>query len=82
MPNPILEMLSGPRTPNNIVQTFRALQQSNNPNQFMQNLMQTNPQMQQVMQMVQNSNMSPKDLFYTMAKQKGVDPEQILRQLR
>lgn len=82
MPNPILEMLNGPKIPNNVVQTFKAFQQSNNPNQFMQNLIQTNPQVQQVMQMVQNSNMSPKDLFYTMAKQKGVDPEQILRQLR
>ena len=82
MPNPILEMLNGPKIPNNIIQTFRALQQSNNPNQFMQNLMQTNPQVQQVMQMIQSSNMSPKDLFYTMAKQKGVDPEQILKQLR
>lgn len=82
MPNPILEMLNGPKIPNNLVQTFKALQNSNNPEQFMQNLMQTNPQVKQVMQMIQNSNMSPKDLFYSMAKQKGIDPEQILNQLR
>ena len=82
MSNPILEMLNGPRIPNNVLQTFRALQNSNNPEQFMQNLMQTNPQVQQMMRLVQASNMSPKDLFYTMAKQQGVDPEQILSQLR
>ena len=82
MPNPILEMLNGPKIPNNIIQTFKALQQSSNPNQFMENLIQTNPQVQQIVQMVQNSNMSPKDLFYSMAKQKGVDPEQILKQLQ
>ena len=82
MGNPILDLLNGPKIPNNLIQTFRALQQSNNPDQFMENLMQTNPQVKQVMQMVQNSNMSPKDLFYTMAKQRGVDPEQILKQLR
>lgn len=82
MANPILEMLSEPRIPNNLIQTFKALQSANNPEQFMQNLIQTNPQVKQVIQMVQNSNMSPKDLFYAMAKQKGINPEQILQQLR
>ena len=44
--------------------------------------MMNSPQMKDVMNLVRNSNMSPKDLFYKMAKEKGVDPEEILRQLR
>ena len=41
-----------------------------------------NPQIKAVMDMVKNSNMSAKDLFYKLAKEKGVDPEAILNQLK
>ncbi len=44
--------------------------------------MMNSPQFKDVMNLVRNSNMSPKDLFYKMAKEKGVDPEEILSQLR
>lgn len=40
------------------------------------------PQLQNVMDMVKNSNMSAKDLFYKMAKEKGADPDAILDQVR
>jgi len=49
-----------------------------NPNAALQTLVQKNPMMQQAMQLVNSSNMSPKDLFYSMAQQRGVNPEQIL----
>lgn len=42
----------------------------------------SNPQLKAVMDMVRNSGMSAKDLFYKMAKEKGVNPEDILKQLR
>ena len=41
-----------------------------------------NPQMKQVMQYIQENGGDPKAAFYKMAKEKGIDPEQILRQLR
>lgn len=49
-----------------------------NPQQMLANLMQTNPKAQQVMNMIRQSNKSPKELFYELARQKGVDPNQIL----
>lgn len=50
-----------------------------NPNLAIQQMAQSNPQMQQIMQMCQGQN--PKDVFYSMCKQQGVDPEQILKML-
>ena len=67
---------------NNIGNLFRAVKNSNNPTQMLQNIAMNNPQFKSVMNMVQNSGKSPKDLFYEMAKQKGVDPNQILNMLR
>ena len=55
---------------------------SNNPQQLLMNLANQNPQMKQVMTMVQNSGKSPKDLFYELARQKGVNPDEILKQLQ
>ena len=44
--------------------------------------MQVNPQIKMIMDMVKNSGMTPKDLFYKLAEEKGVNPEDILKQLR
>lgn len=43
---------------------------------------QINPQIKAVMDMVKNSGMSAKDLFYKLAKEKGIDPDAILNQLK
>lgn len=43
-------------------------------------VMQQNPMLNQVMQMCQGQN--PEQLFYTMCKQRGVDPSMILNELR
>ena len=51
-----------------------------NPQAILQQVAQKNPQMAQVMQLVQGKN--PQQVFYDMCKQKGVDPESILSQLR
>lgn len=48
----------------------------------LQNNMQMNPQIQSIMQMVKESGMSPKELFYKKAKEMGIDPDMILNQLR
>lgn len=48
---------------------------------MLQSLAQQNPQMQQVMNLV-NQTGDPKTAFYKMAEEKGVDPEQILSMLR
>ena len=50
--------------------------------QQIQNNLTNNPQLQQVMQMVKASNMTPKEYFYALAKQRGVDPNTILNMLK
>jgi len=41
-----------------------------------------NPQLQQVIKIIRQSGMTPKDLFYSKAKEMGIDPESILSKLR
>ena len=84
MQNPILTALRG-RTPvpqNNIAQMLRLVNNSQNPQQMLNYLAQQNPQLRQILTMVNNSNMSPRDLFYKLAEQKGVDPQQILNSIQ
>ena len=52
-----------------------------NPQAMLQSLAQQNPQMQQVMDLVNQAG-DPKTAFYKMAEEKGVNPEQILSMLR
>ena len=44
----------------------------------MQQLIQNNPQLQQVMQMIQMSGKDPMALMEMLAKQKGIDPQEIM----
>ena len=47
-----------------------------NPN----TLLQQNPMFNQIMQMTKGQN--PKDVFYSMARARGVDPDEFLRELQ
>ena len=88
MQNPILQALrnSSPvGVPNNLMQIknmMNMVRSAGNPQAMLQNLTQNNPQMQQVMNIVNQSGGDPKAAFYQMAKEKGVDPEQVLSMLR
>lgn len=64
---------------NNIVQMVK---NSNNPGQLFQSMAQSNPQVQSIMRLIQQSNQTPKQLFYQAAQQQGVDPNQILGMFR
>ena len=63
----------------NLMNVFK---NSNNPQQLLMNMAKQNPQVQQVMNMIQSSGKSPRDLFYQMAQQKGINPDEILKQLQ
>ena len=58
------------------------MSQSSNPMQLMQIMAQSNPQLQSILNLIQTSQKSPKDLFFEMARQRGVDPQQILQMLQ
>ena len=51
-----------------------------NPQQALIQAAQQNPQLAQIMNMCKNSN--PQQVFYALCKQKGVNPDDILNQLR
>lgn len=60
------------------IQQVKGLMQmaSGNP----MSLVQQNPQLAQVMQMCQGQN--PEQVFYAMCKQRGIDPQAFLQELR
>ncbi len=55
---------------------------ASNPQTALQTLMAQNPQMKQVMDLVQQGGGDPKTVFYRLAKQKGVDPDAVLNALK
>jgi len=50
-------------------------------NQVSSNLFANSPQMKQVMDYVKANGGNPKDAFYKLAKEKGVDPQSIINQV-
>lgn len=68
--------------PNKLKQLINNFKSGFNPQQLLFNYIQTNPMAQSIYLMLQNGNKSPKQLFYLMAKQKGIDPNSILNILK
>jgi hypothetical protein len=68
------------------LQTIRnlstAINSGNNPISVLNMVSQQNPQLAAVMNMVSGSKMSPKQLFNMAAKQRGIDPNQIVNILK
>lgn len=58
------------------------LKGKSNPQQMLQMVAQQNPQMSQIMNMVNGSGMSPKQMFMNMAQQQGIDPNSIVNMLK
>ena len=65
-----------------ITQILNFYKSSQNPQETLSRMMQNNPRMKQVMDYVNANGGDAKSAFYKLAKEKGVDPEEILSQLR
>ena len=63
----------------NMMQMIRG---SGNPQAMLQQMMQNNPQYQQVMQLVNQAGGDPRQAFYQMAQQMGVNPDEIISMLK
>ena len=61
-------------------QIYQQTHQPVNYQAMIDQMLQSNPKLQSVMNMVKHGR-NPKELFYTLAKQKGVDPNSILSQI-
>jgi beta-N-acetylglucosaminidase len=67
---------------NQIKQMANMLKGSKNPMQLLQMATQQNPQVSQVMNMLRGSGMSAKDMFYNVAQQRGINPDDIINNLK
>lgn len=65
-----------PQLMQNIQQVKQMMSMAQNPNL----LLQQNPMLNQIMQAYRGQN--PRQVFETLARQKGVDPEAIIRELQ
>lgn len=81
MTNPMLAALNQNRvTP--IKSMMQMMKTAGNPQMMFQQMLSQNPQMQQIVQYVNNNGGNPKEAFYKMAKEKGVNPNDILQMLK
>ena len=71
-----------PMQNNPLVQMFKTVRASKNPQQLLNNIAQQNPQIKQTLDVINSCGKSPKDLFYQATQQMGVNPESILSMLR
>ena len=84
MQNPMLQALKN--QPNNNLSQIKSMmnmvKSAGNPQAMLQTLIQNNPQMRQVMTLINQSGGDPKAAFYKLAQEKGIDPQQILDMLK
>ena len=83
MTNPMMKQLAR-SNPNltGIKNLYNIICNSGNPQMMLNQMMSQNPQIKQAMDYINSSGGDAKTAFYKMAKEKGVDPESILSQLR
>ena len=61
---------------------MRTVQMSANPQLALQQIINQNPNLKNVLNLANSNGVNLQQLFYTMAQQKGVDPQQVLRELQ
>ena len=64
-----------------IKQIMRTVQMSRNPQMVLNQLINSNPQMKQAVEYIQANGGNPRDAFYKLAEEKGVNPDSILNSL-
>ena len=77
--------MTNPNILNNIQQIkgmMNLVQGASNPTAMMQSMIAQNPKLKEVMEYVNQNGGDAKAAFYALAKQKGVDPEQVLSILK
>jgi hypothetical protein len=67
---------------NQIKQMANMLKGKSNPMQMLLSMSQSNPQISQVFNILNGSGMSAKDMFYNIANQRGINPDDIINNLK
>ena len=78
--NPILQRLQESQQPqqNELAQLYRSYRLAQNPKQVIDDLIRKNP----VLTPIVNGNVDLKETFYSMCKERNVNPDDILRQFK
>lgn len=63
-------------------QMMNVVRNAGNPQVMLQSMMSNNPQYKQIMDIVNQNGGDAKKAFYSMAEQRGVDPNEILSMLQ
>lgn len=62
---------------NQLMKMFEIVKTSSNPKSMLEMMANSNPELKNVMETISSTNTSPRDLFYKMAKEKGMSDEEI-----
>lgn len=92
MPNPIMEQINSgnPMSALNnqtklqmqqAKQMFRQLMNMGNPQAMMNQMLMNNPNTQQAFNFIKQAGNNPQQAFINLAKQKGVDPQEFIKEL-
>lgn len=79
MPNPFNQQVTY-NNMSNLRSLYQALNNSSNPLQVFQKLAQNNPNLQPIVNLL-NNGYNPEQVFYSLCKQRGVDPQQFLKNI-
>ena len=83
--NPILQSIMSNKllqTIGPVKQMINTVQAAGNPALALQQMASSNPMIQQAMQLVQQSGGDGKAAFEKLAKENGIDPDQIMQMLK
>ena len=79
--NSLFQQLQGSQVPEQAVQLANLYKSAQNPQALVNKMMESNPVVKNLVGMMNNGT-NMKDLFYSAAKQKGVDPNTIINLLK
>ena len=82
LPQILQQLGGGLRIPPQIKMMISAVRASGNPQAMLEQMMQTNPGMRQVTEILRQYNGDAGKAFYDLARQKGIDPQEILDLLK
>lgn len=81
--NPMLSGLNQSQIMNNLAplkDMYKMIKSAGNPQIMLNQMLGRNPQLKQAMNYINQNGGDPKQAFYKLAQEKGVNPEEILKQ--
>lgn len=67
---------------NKIKQMVNMMKSGGNPQTILTQMASQNPQMKQMLSLIGNKNINPKEIFFNACKQRGVNPDDILNMIK